>query len=303
MAKSTDKKDACQRRDRKMKYRKSRDKYLTDIVKEIVGNAQNEHRHRLYFKGAPLDRVLYDSYSSLLRERLLSNEYITPEWEMLLEDTKAHIISLAFEQKRCIRFTVKIHPELHDRWISSKRSIKAEIREALTKQLKTLGVEHMAYFFAVEGHHKDGRRSEVHIHGMAISPDCRDDARFKKALGLATGNGTRGRPSVSHAIHMDPYEPARGWIGYITKNLHRKDDRLGSKRFAFCRKATDMGRTLYNALLGRNSASMTASTPTTTTIARHRPTAAPHQPNTLRARRDGGIYKITRQALPTKWAA
>lgn len=304
MPNKTDKKDEYQRRDRRKAYRQARDKEVIAVIKEIIGAARSQRHRELHYLRLPLDRVIYTHYSSSVRDTFEDTVYNLSEWQMLLEETKAEIISLAFDgQGRCIRFSVKIHPELHDRWVSSGRDIKAEIREALTKQLKALGIEHMAFLFIVEGRKTDGSKCAVHIHGMAVSPDSRDDALFKKAVGRATGNGTRGRPSVSHAVHMDEYNPTLGWIGYITKNLPKKDDRLGEKRFAFCRKATEMGRTLYNALLGRSPVPIAAPGPVVAKCIGLGGVAASSRRIASMPRHDRGSVRSARRLPEVRWAA
>lgn len=149
-----------------------------------------------------------------------------PEWDKLTDAAKARIgflLSLAYDG---YSFTANVSKKLEDNWVKNGLNPRGRSIDKINKELRTVGMGNVPYFFAIEGKGRGGRsKKRLHLHGYCLVDTPLDATKFKLALERALyrelnpprGEGAPVKMTRSHQLNQEP-QNATYWVGYSIKN-------------------------------------------------------------------------------------
>lgn len=112
----------------------------------------------------------------------------------------------------------------------------------------------MAYCYVIESRSKWGKsRNAPHLHGFLLADDRRDITRFKLAVDRALLSGDRRATSTKVSIKFDNLHDEKGverYVSYITKNVHRWDQRIKGRSVYMSRPFTQTVREFWALIRG-----------------------------------------------------
>lgn len=175
-----------------------------------------------------------------------------PRWEDLTDWLKAQLVVMSLHEWGLQTFTIHLHPSLEEQWTASGADPRIEIRNRMRREFQRLLGPKREYFFVIEGWSKLSK-SEVrlHIHGGAFIQNPGEEAPILEAAARSCGQGVRGKPIQSRAVHEKVYHrEGDRYINYLFKSVRRKDARLSRKRIHLSREAVGAGREMWKLVTG-----------------------------------------------------
>jgi hypothetical protein len=173
-----------------------------------------------------------------------------PAWEDLTDWLKTQVVVMALHEWGLQTFTIHLHRELEDKWLTAGKDIRVEIRNRMSREMKKLIGDRGEHFFVIEGWSKEKKQQvRLHIHGGGFIREDGDGSKIVAAAARACGQGTRGRPPEHRAIHHKLYWKAgKRYVDYILKSERREDPRLGKRRLHLSREAVGVGREMWGLM-------------------------------------------------------
>lgn len=203
--------------------------------------------------------VFRDFDHTFLHTELAPSHY--PDWNNLSERMKAHVGFLAglalhgHDGINLYSFTAKLDPDLQDRWLSQDKKVNDRIQRRIRKALEKRGMEHLAYWYAVEGRSKSAKnRTPIHLHGYALVENNITGSLWTVLEEAMLHRGVNSR-HLRRAIQVEqgydrtdaPRGPGR-WVNYAAKNVHRYDKRFRGRRVFMSRQLTGIARALWELM-------------------------------------------------------
>lgn len=232
---------------------------------------------------------LYTRYRGTGFPLRVHNGKIPPPWRSLTPWMKVQIATLVLSERGYLQFKVHIHDDLRERWVSSGRDLKVELRNSITRHLKRrFDFDPPGFFFVMEDRTTGGQPTRPHAHGSIelrrTAPPTRglgsrellqlsktDPGRaelragrlkIKEALWAASGGReprisiVTGLDQVRNVWLQTPRQPIFNsqWVDYAFKNIKEISSTLGEGRLAMHQPLLQESRRLWNLIREGESA-------------------------------------------------
>lgn len=181
-----------------------------------------------------------------------------PVWSSLGQFIKFHLLfQIALDIGGYV-FTVKVRPDLDERWDKAKIEPMDRIKRLTRSSLQQQDLAELEYCFILETHTKGGSKTKLHLHGFLVAEDPMVATRFKVAMESAIGKHPKGRGAAGISAKSGPEvevvraydmrnvsKHGRGrWVNYITKHATKPDKRIPQKA-CMSRTGTQAARELW----------------------------------------------------------
>ena len=198
----------------------------------------------------------FDHTSSALTE---INPRELPAWTDIGEYLKFHLLFQVALDGGGYSFTVRVRPDLEDKWKMESRDPMDRIKRETRKALEWQGLLDLEYCYVVETRSRTGRsRSRIHLHGFLLAEDAAVATKFKVAMEKAIavhpdGRAAAGIPARSgpevlvepvYDVHDDSEHGRGRWASYMAKNATRWDARF-QRRLFMSRPGTQTAREFW----------------------------------------------------------
>lgn len=233
-----------------------------DLVQAILRDA--ELRRQLFtFPGVQLapfvvyqDFAHSEDYTEIDPTRL-------PEWKDIGEYAKLHLLLMLGLEIGGYSFTANVRPDLESQWVRKGINPVDRIKRLVNAEMKAQGLEHVEYFYVVEGKAKDGARyTRLHIHGVFLAAEPIVATRVKTVLERAIGIPPTQKLSTMTRVKWGNQVPSpeplydahdgkgghNRWVRYLTKNATKTDRRLGARRIHISQSATQAAKAMWSLL-------------------------------------------------------
>ena len=171
------------------------------------------------------------------------------DWVKLSEWMKLQLGFLIGLHLGGMAFTANVHGSLLLKWTSEGKSVSALTQKRLKKELDRAGLGSVGYCYVIETRSKWGKsRTAPHLHGFLFADDRSDITRFKLAVDRALLSGDRRAKSNKVSIKFNGFYNQKGsarYVSYMTKNVHRWDQRIKGRSVYMSRPFTQTVRAFW----------------------------------------------------------
>lgn len=171
------------------------------------------------------------------------------EWAKLSEWMKLQLGFLIGFRLGGMAFTANVHVSLIEKWAFEGMSVSQLIQKRLKKEIDKAGLGSLPYCYVIETRTKSGKsRTKPHLHGFLLVDDRRDYTKFKLAVERALLSGDLRGNSNKVTMKFDNFYDHKGsdrYVSYITKNVHRWDQRIRGRNVYMSRPFTQTVREFW----------------------------------------------------------
>lgn len=233
-----------------------------DLVQRLVGDADVRAAVLRGMKRRIKPFTVWTDFDHTSGALTKINPRELPPWKDVGEYLKFHLLFQVALDAGGYSFTVRVRPDLEEKWKGEGRNAMDRIRRETRKALEWQGLNNLEYCYVVETRSRSGTsRSRMHLHGFFLAEDAMAATRFKVAMEKAIAVHPKGRAAAGTPAKSGPevdVEPVydvednsghgRGrWASYMAKNATRWDQRF-TRRIYMSQTATQTAREFWSLI-------------------------------------------------------
>jgi hypothetical protein len=233
-----------------------------DLVQRLVRDADVRAAVLRGMKGRIERFAVWNNFDHTTSALTEINPRELPRWRDIGEYLKFHLLCQIALDGGGYSFTVRVRPDLEDKWKREGRDPMDRIKRETGKAMVSQGLRDLEYCYVVETRIRSGKsRSSMHLHGLFLAENPFVATRFKIAMERAIAVHPAGRDAAGisrrsgkevlvEKIYDVEDDSGRGrgrWATYMAKNATKWDARFTRRQY-LSRTATQTAREFWALL-------------------------------------------------------